>query len=197
MSSWETARWVSHRTLVPADDANWTQVERGARTQVSPSSSRTRRRMHTSAASRQMTLASLMLAHSLEHTGGYSGGGQAGRGDLAAGHDAARPRAPGCLRGERPPAHRRCGRFQCVHLHEREGDGGRGGPTRRPAPSVPIPRGHTKTGRSIRSALARRSSSAISAERKSTWRRHASTVSRSSAGSAQGRPASAGRSTWA
>ena len=67
----EVGLW--HRTLVPADDANWTQVERGLEPRWSPSSSRTRRRMHTSAASRQMTLASLMsLAHSLEHTGGYS-----------------------------------------------------------------------------------------------------------------------------
>ena len=52
----EVGLW--HRTLFPGDDANWTQVERGLEPRWSPSSSRTRRRTHTSAASRRMTLAS-------------------------------------------------------------------------------------------------------------------------------------------
>ena len=52
----EVALW--HRTLVQADDANWTQSSGGLEPKSSPFSSRTRRRMHTSARSRQMTLAS-------------------------------------------------------------------------------------------------------------------------------------------
>ena len=52
----EVGLW--HRTLVPADDANWTQVERGARTQVVPFLVPNEEKDAYVAQSRQMTLAS-------------------------------------------------------------------------------------------------------------------------------------------
>jgi hypothetical protein len=133
----EVGLW--HRTLIQADDANWIQVERGARTQVVPFLVPNEEKdayLGSEPADDARFVG--VFAHSLEHLGGYSP------------EEAKRvagtflPDVSSCLLGQRPPAHRQCGRFQYGHLHEREGDRGRGGPTHRPASRVPIPRAATR-----------------------------------------------------
>ena len=67
----EVGLW--HRTLVRADDANWTQVERGARTQLVPFLVPNEKK-DTYVGSEPADDARFVdvLAHSLEHIGGYS-----------------------------------------------------------------------------------------------------------------------------
>jgi Domain of unknown function (DUF4331) len=67
----EVGLW--HRTLVPADDANWTQVERGARTQVVPFLVPNEEKdAYVGSEPADDARFVDVLAHSLEHTGGYS-----------------------------------------------------------------------------------------------------------------------------
>jgi Domain of unknown function (DUF4331) len=67
----EVGLW--HRTLVPADDANWDQVERGARTQVVPFLVPNEEKdAYVGAEPADDARFVDVLAHSLEHTGGYS-----------------------------------------------------------------------------------------------------------------------------
>ena len=67
----EVGLW--HRTLVPGDDASWTQVERGARTQVAvflvPNEEKD---AYVGGEPADDARFVDVLAHSLEHTGGYS-----------------------------------------------------------------------------------------------------------------------------
>jgi hypothetical protein len=66
----EVGLW--HRALVPADDANWAQVERGARTQVAvflvPNEEK---QAYVGGEPADDARFVDVLAHSLEHTGGY------------------------------------------------------------------------------------------------------------------------------
>jgi uncharacterized protein DUF4331 len=67
----EVALW--HRTLVPADDANWTQVERGARTQLVPFLVPNEEKdAYVGSEPEDDARFVDVLAHSLEHIGGYS-----------------------------------------------------------------------------------------------------------------------------
>ena len=67
----EVGLW--HRTLVPADDANWTQVERGARTQLVPFLVPNEEKdAYVGSEPADDARFVDVLAHSLEHTGGYS-----------------------------------------------------------------------------------------------------------------------------
>ena len=93
----EVGLW--HRALIPADNGNWAQVERGARTQVVPFLV-PNEEMDAYLAGEPADDARFVdvLAHSLEHTGWLlTGRGQAGGGDHAAGRLAIRPHAPGCV----------------------------------------------------------------------------------------------------
>lgn len=67
----EVGLW--HRTLVPADNGNWAQVERGARTQVAvflvPNEEK---EAYVGAEPADDARFVDVMAHSLEHTGGYS-----------------------------------------------------------------------------------------------------------------------------
>ncbi len=130
----EVGLW--HRTLVPADDADWMQVERGARTQVVPFLVPNEEKdAYVGSEPADDARFVDVMAHSLEHTGGYSPE-EAKR--------VAGTLLPDIMRydPERPVAYPDNGRLLTDdvgdsnhgHLHEREGDGGRGGPTRRPAP---------------------------------------------------------------
>jgi hypothetical protein len=67
----EVGLW--HRALVPTDDANWTQVERGARTQLVPFlvPNEAKDAYVGSEPADDARFVDVM-AHSLEHTGGYS-----------------------------------------------------------------------------------------------------------------------------
>jgi hypothetical protein len=66
----EVALW--HRTLVPADDANWTQVERGARTQLVPFLVPNEEKdAYVGSEPGDDARFVDVLAHSLEHIGGY------------------------------------------------------------------------------------------------------------------------------
>jgi hypothetical protein len=67
----EVGLW--HRALVPADDANWTQVERGARTQLVPFLVPNEEK-DAYVGSEPVDDARFVdvMAHSLEHIGGYS-----------------------------------------------------------------------------------------------------------------------------
>ncbi|HZA59155.1 MAG TPA: hypothetical protein VE523_08235, partial [Solirubrobacterales bacterium] len=67
----EVGLW--HRTLVPADDGNWTQVERGARTQLVPFLVPNEEKdAYVSSEPADDDRFVDVMAHSLEHTGGYS-----------------------------------------------------------------------------------------------------------------------------
>jgi hypothetical protein len=67
----EVGLW--HRTLVQADDANWTQVERGARTQVVPFLVPNEEKdAYVGSEPTDDARFVDVLAHSLEHIGGYS-----------------------------------------------------------------------------------------------------------------------------
>ena len=67
----EVALW--HRTLVTADDANWTQVERGARTQLVPFLVPNEEKdAYVGSEPKDDARFVDVLAHSLEHIGGYS-----------------------------------------------------------------------------------------------------------------------------
>src|SRR5919202_2329324 len=67
----EVGLW--HRALVPGDDANWAQVERGARTQVVPFLVPNEEKdAYVGAEPADDARFVDVLAHSLEHTGGYS-----------------------------------------------------------------------------------------------------------------------------
>ena len=67
----EVALW--HRTLVTADDANWTQVERGARTQLVPFLVPNEEKdAYVGSEPEDDARFVDVLAHSLEHIGGYS-----------------------------------------------------------------------------------------------------------------------------
>jgi Domain of unknown function (DUF4331) len=67
----EVGLW--HRTLVPADDANWVQVERGARTQQVPFLvPNEEKAAYTGSEPAGDARFVEVMAHSLEHTGGYS-----------------------------------------------------------------------------------------------------------------------------
>src|SRR3954470_1779483 len=67
----EVGLW--HRTLVPADDANWTQVERGARTQLVPFLVPNEEKdAYVGSEPADDDRFVDVMAHSLEHTGGYS-----------------------------------------------------------------------------------------------------------------------------
>src|SRR3954447_18859772 len=62
-----------HRTLVPGDNGNWSQVERGARTQVVPFLVPNEEKdAYVGAGPADDDRFVDVLAHSLEHTGGYS-----------------------------------------------------------------------------------------------------------------------------
>jgi hypothetical protein len=62
-----------HRTLVPADDADWTQVERGARTQLVPFLVPNEEKdAYVGGEPADDARFVDVLAHSLEHLGGYS-----------------------------------------------------------------------------------------------------------------------------
>jgi hypothetical protein len=62
-----------HRTLVPADDGTWVQVERGARTQQVPFLvPNEQKAAYASSEPADDTRFVEGLAHSLEHTGGYA-----------------------------------------------------------------------------------------------------------------------------
>jgi hypothetical protein len=67
----EVGLW--HRTLVPGDDANWTQVERGARTQLVPFLVPNEEKdAYVGSEPADDARFVDVMAHSLEHTGGYS-----------------------------------------------------------------------------------------------------------------------------
>jgi hypothetical protein len=67
----EVGLW--HRTLVRADDANWTQVERGARTQLVPFLVPNEEKdAYVGSEPADDARFVDVLAHSLEHIGGYS-----------------------------------------------------------------------------------------------------------------------------
>jgi hypothetical protein len=67
----EVGLW--HRTLVPADDSNWTQVERGARTQQVPFLVPNEEKdAYVGSEPADDARFTDVLAHSLEHIGGYS-----------------------------------------------------------------------------------------------------------------------------
>jgi Domain of unknown function (DUF4331) len=67
----EVGLW--HRALVPADDANWAQVERGARTQVVPFLvPNDEKDAYVAGEPADDARFVDVLGHSLEHTGGYS-----------------------------------------------------------------------------------------------------------------------------
>ena len=67
----EAGLW--HRTLVPADDGNWTQVERGARTQLVPFLVPNEEKdAYVGSEPADDARFIDVLAHSLEHIGGYS-----------------------------------------------------------------------------------------------------------------------------
>jgi hypothetical protein len=67
----EVGLW--HRTLVPASSANWTQVERGARTQVVPFLvPNEEKEAYVGGEPADDARFVGVLAHSLEHVGGYS-----------------------------------------------------------------------------------------------------------------------------
>ena len=67
----EVGLW--HRTLVPADDGNWTQVERGARTQLVPFLVPNEEKdAYVGGEPADDDRFVDVMAHSLEHTGGYS-----------------------------------------------------------------------------------------------------------------------------
>src|SRR5215208_3402684 len=67
----EVGLW--HRALVPADDVNWAQVERGARTQVVPFLvPNEEKQAYVGGEPADDARFVDVLAHSLEHTGGYS-----------------------------------------------------------------------------------------------------------------------------
>jgi hypothetical protein len=67
----EVGLW--HRALVPADDGNWAQVERGARTQVVPFLVPNEEKdAYVGGEPADDARFVSVLAHSLEHTGGYS-----------------------------------------------------------------------------------------------------------------------------
>jgi hypothetical protein len=67
----EVGLW--HRTLVPSDDANWTQVERGARTQLVPFLVPNEEKdAYVGSEPAGDARFVDVLAHSLEHIGGYS-----------------------------------------------------------------------------------------------------------------------------
>ena len=71
LGSGEVGLW--HRALVPADDANWTQVERGARTQVVPFLVPNEEKdAYVGSEPADDARFVDVLGHSLEHTGGYS-----------------------------------------------------------------------------------------------------------------------------
>ena len=67
----EVGLW--HRALVPADDANWVQVERGARTQLVPFLVPNEEKdAYVGGEPADDARFVDVMAHSLEHTGGYS-----------------------------------------------------------------------------------------------------------------------------
>jgi hypothetical protein len=105
----EVGLW--HRTLVPADDAGWIQVERGARTQqvvfLVPNEEK---EAYVGGEPADDARFVDSVAHGLEHTGGYAP--EEARqvvGTMATGYPDLRPYAPGRVPGQRSSAHRRCG----------------------------------------------------------------------------------------
>jgi hypothetical protein len=105
----EVGLW--HRTLVPADDAGWTQVERGARTQqvvfLVPNEEK---EAYVGGEPADDAHFVDSIAHGLEHTGGYAP--EEARqvvGTMATGYPDLRSYAPGRVPGQRSSARRRCG----------------------------------------------------------------------------------------
>jgi hypothetical protein len=105
----EVGLW--HRTLVPADDAGWTQVERGARTQqvvfLVPNEEK---EAYVGGEPADDARFVDSIAYGLEHTGGYAP--EEARqvvGTMATGYPDLRSYAPGRVPGQRSSARRRCG----------------------------------------------------------------------------------------